>query len=446
MATINAYASSNAADGALAGWTNPTNVYADDGTYSTRQGTSKNTRYGTLFGFDLSELPDGATINGVTLSAEWHNSANDASGPVLLLGAKSGGEEVGSSNDTTGQTGDEVFQYQPTGLTAAELKATGDSGFWAILRFRRTDNTAHTASCDYVYISIDYTVPVVGTLSNTLDNITLQATGTVETSEITGTLSATLGSIAFVALGEIDISGELTKTLDGVSATLTGVVLVGGGLSKTLDGVVLSAVGVIVVLGTLDTTLTGVSLSSAGTVGEASITGSLDKTLDGIGLSAAGSAERSGSVNVVLDGLAISSAGRVVLFEYWNSVVGTGEIAKENVFIRGVSTAAKLTAGSSADTYISQTVSITPNTDARFQVWTRGDGDNCGRFAIYNVSDAEYLFFINETSARGTAYTLISAVFSIPVSCTSVQVQLYCPVTNGGVCYFSEPSLRSKVR
>ena len=157
---LSVFASSNSADGSLGGWTNPAYAYNDDGVqFATRAGSVKNTWYGTLFGFDLSSIPDGSTINSVTLTAEWKNSANDSSGPVLLLGAKSGGAEVGSTSDTTGQTTFEVVTYQPTGLTAAQLKATGANGFWAILRFRRTDNTAHTASCDYVKCVVEYTEP-----------------------------------------------------------------------------------------------------------------------------------------------------------------------------------------------------------------------------------------------------------------------------------------------
>lgn len=155
--TLVKYASSNAADGSLTGWTTPTGTYVDDGFYATREGTVKNTWYGTLFGFDLSSLPDVATLISVTLEAQWHNSAADTSGPVFLLGAKSGGSEVGSgTTDTSGQLADETVQYAPAGLTIANLKATGANGFWAILRFRRTDNTAHVASCDYVKCTVVY--------------------------------------------------------------------------------------------------------------------------------------------------------------------------------------------------------------------------------------------------------------------------------------------------
>ncbi len=179
--TTTVYATSNSTDGSLAGWTDPTYAYTDDGTnFASRVGTAKNTWYGTLYGFDLSGIPDGSTINSVTLTAEWKNSAIDSSGPVLYLGAKSGGSEVGTgTSDTTGTTSFELVNRSPSGLTTANLKATGASGFWAILRFERTDNTAHTAYVDYVKVVVDYTGPTAPT-------VTTQAASAVESSTATG--------------------------------------------------------------------------------------------------------------------------------------------------------------------------------------------------------------------------------------------------------------------
>ena len=157
MTILSVFANSYAADGALGGWTNPQDVYSDNSVYATRSGTTKNVVYGNLLGFDLSALPDNATINSVTIEAQWHTLQNDTAGPVLTLGAQSGGVLVGSVNDTVGQTTDHLHTYSPTGLTAAQLKATGASGFWAVMRFKRIDNTTHMAYVDYVKVTVDYT-------------------------------------------------------------------------------------------------------------------------------------------------------------------------------------------------------------------------------------------------------------------------------------------------
>lgn len=190
MATTGAvFASSNAADGTLTGWTNPTYAYSDNAEFATREGTTKSQWYGTLYGFDLSGIPDGATITSVTLLARWYNSANDTNGPVFFLGAKSGGSEVGSgTTDTTGQTGEENVTYQPTGLSAANLKATGASGFWAIVRFRRTDNTSHTAYLDYVTCTVVYTVTHALTSTDAASGIPVVESATIgQKHKLTGT-------------------------------------------------------------------------------------------------------------------------------------------------------------------------------------------------------------------------------------------------------------------
>ncbi len=233
--TTTVYATSNSADGTLTGWTNPTYAYTDDGiNFATREGTAKNTWYGTLYGFDLSGIPDGAIINSVTITAEWKNSAADTSGPVLYLGAKSGGSEVGTAtSDTSGQTTFELVNNSPTGLTAANLKATGANGFWAILRFRRTDNTAHIASVDYVKVAVDYTPIVTPT-------VTTQAASSVEATTATcnGNITATGGENATARGCEWDLdsgapyannasdtgsygTGVFTKGLTGLPAGTT---------------------------------------------------------------------------------------------------------------------------------------------------------------------------------------------------------------------------------
>ncbi|MEL7591815.1 MAG: hypothetical protein AAGU17_11055 [Anaerolineaceae bacterium] len=155
MTVLTAWANSYAADGALGGWTNPANAYSDDTVYATVTAQAKNSWYSNLFGFDLSGIPDGAVINSLVITAQWKNSANDTAGPAFFLTHEVSGVEGAGTTDTTGQTAEELVTWSPTGLTAADLKS---AAFYAITRFRRTDNTAHTASLDYIKIDIDYSV------------------------------------------------------------------------------------------------------------------------------------------------------------------------------------------------------------------------------------------------------------------------------------------------
>lgn len=218
MTVLTVYASGYASD--IGGdWTNPTNVYSDNTTYATRVGTTKNVVYGNIFSFDLSSLPDNATLNSVTLKAEWHNSTADTSGPVLSLGSKYNNTLDTPTTDTTGQTGDEVLSHTVTGRTVAQLKSTGGTGFWAVLRFSRTDNTAHTAYCDYVRIEIDYSVSYV--LQITAGSFTWTRNDAILTYIRKLILQITAGNFSWTGNNAFELYNRLTKTTAG-SFTWTG--------------------------------------------------------------------------------------------------------------------------------------------------------------------------------------------------------------------------------
>lgn len=200
-ANVTVFASVTSSDSGGSGdWLGSNNAYADDVYTATRTGTVKSTWYGTLFGFDLSSIPDGSTINSVVITGEWKNSAADTNGPVFYVDAKSGGAELGQqAQDTTGKTSFEIVNATPTGMTAATLKATGASGFWAIIRFSRTDNTAHVASLDYVKVYVDYTAPVAPTVTTQLPSGIGSTTSTGNgTITATGGVNATRRGVAYM--------------------------------------------------------------------------------------------------------------------------------------------------------------------------------------------------------------------------------------------------------
>ena len=316
MTLLSVFANSYAADGTYAGWTNPANVYADDGVYAARVGTVKNTTYGNLYGFDLSGIPDGATINSVTLSAEWHNSADDTNGPKLILGVKTGGSSPGNATDITGQTADEVHVYAPTGLTATQLKATGDLGFWAILRFYRTDNVAHIAYLDYVKIEIDYTAgglaEITGAADITLDAFGQTADGAVA---VSGTGAITLAGLTADITGTVQeqdaITASASMTLDGMSASGSGVVTVSGELSNTFSSMSMDATGLIEVTGSASKALDGLTGEIIGVVGNAPVVGLLEGLFSGMICQMVGVVTVSGTGGVVLDTLTCNGAGTV---------------------------------------------------------------------------------------------------------------------------------------
>jgi len=203
-------------DATTGGWTNPTYAYADDGSYATRTGTTKNVWYGNLYGFDLSTLPTNATLTSIGLEVQWKNDAADTSGPVLGLAAYFNGALVGTeATDTSGQTSDELLTKTPTGITVAQLRTTGAAGFAAGVRFRRTDNTAHTASIDYVKCTVDYTLALSGTASmsgaDASSGSGKKATSGTATVSAVGTLVA-VATIGLFGLGVMSGGGPTTAS------------------------------------------------------------------------------------------------------------------------------------------------------------------------------------------------------------------------------------------
>lgn len=264
MASIVAYANANYThpDATTAGWTNATNAYADDGSYATRAGTSKNTWYGNLFGFDLSSLPDAATVSAISLEVQWKNSAADTSGPVLGLGAYSAGALVGTeATDTTGQTSDELLTKAPTGISVAALKTTGAEGFAAGVRFRRTDNTAHTASLDYVKCTITYSLDLSGTAA--MSNADSESAAGEKATAGSAVASAVA---AIVAAGAIALFGAGAFAAEG-GATASGLMGAQGAATVSCESAITATgeasaeqeehSGTATLSGTIDTTGSG---------------------------------------------------------------------------------------------------------------------------------------------------------------------------------------------
>lgn len=124
---------------------------------------------------------------------------------------------------------------------------------------------------------------ITGTLSATLDDVTVSASGVVDHS---GTLAATLADVSVSASGVVGHSGDLAVTLDDVSVAITGTVAAAGTgtISITLDDVTTAITGVVGHPGTLAANLDDVSVSISGTVTPTAkaITGDLAITLDDV--------------------------------------------------------------------------------------------------------------------------------------------------------------------
>lgn len=169
---------------------------------------------------------------------------------------------------------------------------------------------ALSKTLDDTVISSTGTVKIVGTLTKTLDDVSIVATGTVGLVTITGTLSKTLDDTTITATGKNYISGELSKTLDDAGLSATGAVKVSGALSKTLDETGISATGSVKITGMLSKTLDDTSISSTGKI---AIAGTLSKTMDDTGITSTGTVAISGSLAKTLDDVGISSSGKIAI-------------------------------------------------------------------------------------------------------------------------------------
>lgn len=127
-------------------------------------------------------------------------------------------------------------------------------------------------------------------------------------SGVTGTLTATLGSLTVSSAAAVDVDGTLSKTLGSLTVSSAGSVDVVGSLNKTLDALTLSATGGITTNGTVNATLGELTVDSSATV---DVDGSLDATLGALVVSSAGSVDVDASLDTTLGTLTVSSNASV---------------------------------------------------------------------------------------------------------------------------------------
>lgn len=112
------------------------------------------------------------------------------------------------------------------------------------------------------------------------DDVRLRDPTTAAASAITGTLSATLGTLTLSSAGQVIIDGDLAATLADLTLSSAGQLVIDGDLSTTLADVTLSSAGQLVIDGDLGATLDALTLSATGTISAAgAITGDLSATL-----------------------------------------------------------------------------------------------------------------------------------------------------------------------
>lgn len=147
----------------VTGWTNPGNAYSltDDNTYATaapakNQNVSSNF---TTFGFD-SSLPSNATINAVTLVAQYNVSTQSSIADLTVVPVVSGSDCGSGGNDTSEPLSDYDFSTNVTSCRSWTRDDLLDANFKVRVNAHRgNSNTAVTFSLDMVKVTVNYSLP-----------------------------------------------------------------------------------------------------------------------------------------------------------------------------------------------------------------------------------------------------------------------------------------------
>ena len=246
----------------------------------------------------------------------------------LVLGAIGGGVGTTSSGATSGTGFTELADTRvgTTGVTSCAVQYDNGGADttcdWSLSNYGQTivgialeiaaagssDITGSlAATLGAATLSADGDVDVQGAVAQTLGSASLSSAGTVD---VQGALSQTLADATLSADGDVEVQGAVAQTLGDASLSAAGIVEVQGALSQTLADATLSADGDVEVQGAVAQTLDDASLSAAGVVVDAgTITGSLNQTLGDANLSGAGTVEVSGILEQTLADASLTAGG-----------------------------------------------------------------------------------------------------------------------------------------
>ncbi|HUW17412.1 MAG TPA: LamG-like jellyroll fold domain-containing protein, partial [Actinomycetes bacterium] len=173
----------------------PANAYSSDGQYaeSTVDANPRNDEYATCWrGFDFSSIPDGSTINTVTVHMEYHVDtqwsngtirlsvwADVTTGQALSLG-DTGNLALWTQAASSAPTSDTDWSNQMgANPTLAQLKASGFG--LRVEHWQGNDSNARSTSIDDLYIVVDYTAGVTTVGGSFTANAVIKASSGTKT-------------------------------------------------------------------------------------------------------------------------------------------------------------------------------------------------------------------------------------------------------------------------
>jgi hypothetical protein len=138
-------------------------------------------------------------------------------------------------------------------------------------------------------------------------------------------------------------------------------------------------------------------------------------------------------------GFETAGTGGVDVFSDWTEVANLGTIVQDNTIYHNGLYSCKLTSAATAPE-VQQNVlgGVAEGITYTIIFWTRGDGTNAGRYAIYDVTHSSYITVATSTNIIATTWTRLAVAFTAPTGTTIARIDFLGPVANGGIAWFDD--------
>ena len=232
MATIRLVPSESAVSNSqYAAIANASNMYTNTdstsaGTFTHNRASTNNTYYGYLRGFNFSDVPSNAIINGWTVkikaSATGHTTSTSSSYYMSLV---NGTTQIGSTS-ASGRlsTTTTTFTFAEGSLTWETIVGYGANFGIRIPLRRASSNTADVVSIYGAEIEVDYTLPIyhdVTVTNSTSATVSPTGTTTVSEGEDFTVSTSTLSGITVTDNGA-DVTSQFTQAQGGTISAVPG--------------------------------------------------------------------------------------------------------------------------------------------------------------------------------------------------------------------------------
>jgi hypothetical protein len=137
-----------------------------------------------------------------------------------------------------------------------------------------------------------------------------------------------------------------------------------------------------------------------------------------------------------------AGGGGADVFADWSESAGDGSITDDTSIYYSGAHSCKLTAGASANTYVSQTFSVSADLMYLISFYVRGSGAVAPRYAVYDVSNSQYIISVGSAENTTASFVQRLIAFLAPASCSSIRVELYCPTINTASGWFDDVSVQ----